>query len=345
MSRTERATKVFFWGAFSAFLAMSIPHIAFIFRFYEPHHDTFDLAWWVVSYGVAIGIDLLICWLSYSRSETHNGSRFDGFITWGFIFLLAILSWYCNWLFAELMTGIDVWSIPLFLGGTVGSITPFIVSAIPMFMIAYTYMSKHILSHAHVKTVAELQSELNGLDERVSLEMQIKQKRKAMSGPGLIQRTKKTVLEVKQAVKDVVKTSETDSQNIPMLPASLPENEPEMEVILSENEGQIEDELSGEMPPISERTTDPNLHAVSPVESVEGQEIMDRQEEAPRQMKTQKRYTVEEAIRLPLCKQNSIKITDIRAAIKAGHLRANQSGTLSKTALENWIKMRQKTAA
>ncbi len=172
MSKSERATKYFFWAAFGAFLAMSVPHVAWVFRQYEPNQP--DLAWWAVSWGVAISIDLLICWLSYTRSDQEQ-KKADGAITWIFIFLLALLSWYCNWLFSEVMSGIDAWSFSLPFGlTTFGSLTPIIVSAIPMFMIAYTYMSRRILSKkSEPKSAQELQQDLAELRQKSVLELQI----------------------------------------------------------------------------------------------------------------------------------------------------------------------------
>ncbi len=173
MSKSERATKYFFWAAFGAFLAMSVPHVAWVFRFYEPKNDRYDWAWWAISYGVAISIDLLICWLSYTRSDQEQ-KKADSAITWTFIFLLALLSWYCNWIFSEVMSNINVWSIPLAFGWTIGNFTPVLVSAIPMFVIAYTYMSRRVLSKkSEPKSAAELAKDLAELQAKSSLESQI----------------------------------------------------------------------------------------------------------------------------------------------------------------------------
>jgi hypothetical protein len=173
VSKSERATKYFFWTAFGAFLAMSVPHVAWVFRFYEPKNDGYDLAWWVISYGVAISIDLLICWLSYTRSDQEQ-KKGDSAITWTFIFLLALLSWYCNWLFSEVMSRVDVWSLSLPFRWTIGTLTPVMVSAIPMFVIAYTYMSRRILgAKSAVKSAAELEQDLAELKKKSHLELQI----------------------------------------------------------------------------------------------------------------------------------------------------------------------------
>src|SRR5260221_2818073 len=108
MSKSEQTTKILFWLAFAAFLSTSIPHVAWVFFHYEPQHDGYGLIWWGLSYAVAIGIDVLICWLSYMRAEQTQQGKGDGAITWGFITLLALLSWFCNWIFAETMAGVNV---------------------------------------------------------------------------------------------------------------------------------------------------------------------------------------------------------------------------------------------
>lgn len=238
MSKSERITKAFFWVAFGAFLAMSIPHVAWVFRFYEPRHDGYDIAWWGISYGVAISIDLLICWLSYTRSE-QQATKSDGFVTWAFILLLALLSWYCNWLFAESMIGVNVWSISLAYGWTVGSLTPLIVSAIPMFMIAYTYMSKKIIgATSHVKSAQELKQENDELEATLTE----KSRRSALKNQQLstwISGKKQVLSEALSRPNDPQISSDSSSES--------PQNE---EPIVSEINEEEEQELPAPVPNI-----------------------------------------------------------------------------------------------
>jgi hypothetical protein len=140
MFTTKNVTTILFWIAFSAFLAMSIPHVAWVYYSYEAHNGYIPV---VLSYGVAIGIDILVCWLAYLQSSKKRG---DVVVTWVFIAVLAFLSWYCNYLYTMAYSPqpvTDVWNIPINIGigyTTTGYITPIIISAIPMFVIGYTFM-------------------------------------------------------------------------------------------------------------------------------------------------------------------------------------------------------------
>lgn len=143
-----RVTRFIFWIGFTAFLATSIPHVAWLWHLFEGTQSTVIIvwglsvdAWWIISYAVAVGIDVLIAWLSFIQTI---GDKTAGRITWVFIAALAVLSWYANYLYdmahSPNFTG-DIWSIGV-LGGmtTTGYITPIIVSALPVFVVAYTFM-------------------------------------------------------------------------------------------------------------------------------------------------------------------------------------------------------------
>lgn len=146
----SKVTRFIFWIAFMSFLCASIPHVAWIFDQFERGSDTqmvtigtfqFDV-WQGLSYLIALSIDALVMWLSFQLSVGKG--KVDAGMTWTFILILSALSWYCNWLYSiahSPAAHIDIWSLPL-LGGltTVGTLTPFIVSAFPVFSIGYTFM-------------------------------------------------------------------------------------------------------------------------------------------------------------------------------------------------------------
>jgi excisionase family DNA binding protein len=161
--RSQLITKIIFWLAFGAFLSVSIPHVAWMYHAYEPQ----DLPiWWVIAYAVAVGIDILVCWLSWIQS---NGNRSDRAVTWVFIGLLAALSWYGNYLYSMAHNPayqVNIWMIDLGFGVTTGQVTPVIVSAIPVFIIGYTYMLGKV-NNASVKpkTAKELQAEADELEQ------------------------------------------------------------------------------------------------------------------------------------------------------------------------------------
>ena len=143
----ERVTKGIFWLGFIAFLATSVPHVAWLYHIYEPEND---VLWWILAYAIAISIDVLIAWLSFVQSA---GDRTANGVTWFFISCLCLLSWYANYLYsiAHSPTPVrDLWGMMLpFTGMSTGQVTPAIVSALPVFVIAYTFMLHIVNNTAH----------------------------------------------------------------------------------------------------------------------------------------------------------------------------------------------------
>lgn len=148
----KNITSGLFWLAFISFLGVSIPHVAYVYHSYEPDNIIF---YWVVSYAVAVGIDVMICWLSFIQSTGKNGIAF---ITWVFIGALTLLSWYCNFLYTMAHNPqpiANLWDIPIFFGvTTTGYFTPILISGIPLFIIGYTFMLSRLSSVKH-ETLAE----------------------------------------------------------------------------------------------------------------------------------------------------------------------------------------------
>jgi hypothetical protein len=168
---THRITLGIFWTAFGSFLATSIPHVAWLYQSFEPK----DGAWqFVASYGIALGIDVMIAWLSFVQTI---GKSKGVWFTWVFIVLLGVLSWYANYLYDmqhSPIHQIDIWTIEL-LGGwtTTGYITPIIISAIPLFAIAYTLMLSK-LGARKVESVEEMRARLTDLQQRKEVEKELK---------------------------------------------------------------------------------------------------------------------------------------------------------------------------
>lgn len=213
MINIKNVTTVLFWIAFIAFLAMSIPHVAWLFYSYEAHDGFISV---IFSYGVAIGIDILICWLSYLQTSKNRG---DIVTTWIFIAALAFLSWYANFLYAMAYNPqhvTNVWSISILLGyTTTGYITPIIVSAIPLFIIAYTFM----LSRLSSVTRETLEEKANRLEE----EMQYK-KRIAKASEGKISS------KIKSAISSTVDVIEHATQSF---------NKPETVLVASQSNDKV----------------------------------------------------------------------------------------------------------
>lgn len=199
VSKVQRiVTLGLFWGAFLSFLAVSIPHVAWLYQTYEPKSDG---NWYTVgtTYGVAVGIDVMIAWLSWVQVA---GKGVKSGITWVFIGALSLLSWYANYLYGMNNNPIhqaDIWNISLlFDWTTTGYITPVIISAVPLFSLAYTAML-HTVMNQQVETVAEMRLRLADLQERKIVEKELK----AAKGGGF----KVAVLGTIQTGKDIVTES------------------------------------------------------------------------------------------------------------------------------------------
>jgi hypothetical protein len=207
--QAQTITKWLFWAAFGIFLAVSIPHIAWVFRQYEPQNASVWVNgfWWVLAFGFAIAIDAMIGWLSYIKSVVGvqtTASRGDGLFVWVFILVLVAMSWYLNWVFSvahdpsrpdmahKWWTAIVLsnWeSLPTV---TIGQMTPILLSALPVFIIAYTFILSKVarMKAAAAKTLQDLQREADEAEQRAIAERRI---REAQRSKSLVERTKEAV--------------------------------------------------------------------------------------------------------------------------------------------------------
>jgi len=204
----NKVTRFLFWLAFMTFLCASIPHVAWIFDQFESGSNAqiitlgsfqFDI-WQGLSYLIALSIDALVMWLSFQLSIGKN--KVDAGLTWSFILILSALSWYCNWLYSiahSPASHIDIWSLPLF-GGitTVGTFTPCIVSAFPVFSIGYTFMLSR-LSKASM-TPEELKKHLEARKQLADLHQQYASDESRLAS--LLKRGIKDVADVGTVAKD-----------------------------------------------------------------------------------------------------------------------------------------------
>lgn len=164
----QRVTKAFFWLAFAAFLSASIPHVSYFFRAFEPTNDNQDTLWWIVSYGIAVSIDVTIYLLSITVSQMHrqNKPALLLFSVWVFIVGLTALSWYINGLYAQhfhsttMLSDTTSFTLPL-----VGDINPLIASCFQVLVIAYTWIADKIGADIHIKTAKELEEQANAQEE------------------------------------------------------------------------------------------------------------------------------------------------------------------------------------
>ncbi len=168
--------RAFFWFAFAAFLAASIPHVAYFFRAYEPT-DT-SIVWELVSYGIALSIDVTIFLLSVTVAGMRRQHKSAGLIfsVWIFIIGLAALSWYINFKYAAhfIDTGmVSPTQVTLPFLGTIADINPVIASMFQILAIAYTWISDKIAADEQVKSAAELEDEAAELERKVAAKKRI----------------------------------------------------------------------------------------------------------------------------------------------------------------------------
>jgi hypothetical protein len=209
--RSKKLLSLFFWFTFGAFLSPSVPHIAYVFRAWEPAAavGAENAFWWVVSYAIAVSIDGTVIWLSHTaavsrREKTASGGYLFGL--WSFILFLTAFSWLINWMYAKhnmaaatiALSGAITESIA---GIQMAAITPVMVSMFPVLAIMFTLMADKVVA-TKVLTAQELQEEadrLEGLEAAQSRIDAYKQRTKK----SLIQVAKDTVIEAKDAVKEV----------------------------------------------------------------------------------------------------------------------------------------------
>src|SRR5258708_5580403 len=135
--------------------------------------------WNICSFAAAAGIDILAGWLTLvmMNKDARGG---DKAIIWTFIIALMVFSWYCNWLFDMLNSPhpVNVWAITAinlpFIGvWTVEQLTPIIVSALPVFIVAYASIA-HLVDVKKVSiSLAELQAQAAEAQERADAQVAI----------------------------------------------------------------------------------------------------------------------------------------------------------------------------
>jgi hypothetical protein len=192
------------WSGFVALLAVSVPKIAWVFRSYEDPTPLMIAgidARWLVPFFVAICIDALILALTYAVSVDR--ARASQFGMWSFVGLLCGLSYYCNYLYnaAYASTG-SIWSHPF-----VGTVTPFIISGVPLFALCYTLILKRIdgAGETFEEKATRLESE-RAAKERIAT---IKRERSVKGVTALFD----AGMSVVRHVKSRVKNEETEQEN------------------------------------------------------------------------------------------------------------------------------------
>src|SRR6266516_7660103 len=101
--KQKQVTQWLFWGAFGVFLAVSIPHIAWVVNEYEPHSENsiVSFGYSMLALGYAVAIDGIMAWLTHIQSSggAQGRGKVDTVVTWIFIVTLVAMSWYLNWVY------------------------------------------------------------------------------------------------------------------------------------------------------------------------------------------------------------------------------------------------------
>ncbi|GHO94785.1 hypothetical protein KSF_048330 [Reticulibacter mediterranei] len=142
--------KYFFWIAFAVFLAASIPHVAYFFASFEPTNGPEGVWWWVVSYAIAISIDVtvyLLSWTAFQRYRKYRTAR-AVWQHWLLITMCTIFSWAVNWAYAKQFHNGVMLSSAESAAPWLTNVFPFMASAFPLLGIVYTMMAETITETA-----------------------------------------------------------------------------------------------------------------------------------------------------------------------------------------------------
>ncbi|MFL5705817.1 MAG: hypothetical protein ACJ8AG_23755, partial [Ktedonobacteraceae bacterium] len=166
----DKFTRSFFWFGFAVFLSASIPHLAAYYRHFDPNATGWpDFAYWIISYLIAIVIDVTDLLVSIAvLKEINRGTpkrRLIGY--WAFIVFVMALSWLVNWQY-NIVYGTQAFaradSQQIF-GILVGSVNPIIGSAFQMLLLVYTAMAHKFAEKPVKKTAEQLRQEADELEQ------------------------------------------------------------------------------------------------------------------------------------------------------------------------------------
>jgi hypothetical protein len=166
----------FFWFAFAAFLAASIPHVAYFFRAFEPSGSGLEPYWWAVAYAIAVSIDVTIFLLSLTVAQMQRRRAARGVIlsVWAFVLALVLLSWYINYQYAQQFASPSMLShTPTIRLAVIGNIDPLIASMFQVLALAYTWIADKIAEEEPEKTARDLEQEAEELARKLSAKQHI----------------------------------------------------------------------------------------------------------------------------------------------------------------------------
>lgn len=129
---------ILFWLSLLLFLAVSAGPMAWLYSAYGPYDGPLG---WVLSYFVAIGMEVLVCWLAYACSKGTSG--LDTVKSRVLIGVVALFCCYADYLFAlahHPPSQSSTWSLRLVGTTTAQEITPLLLAAVPLLVVGYICM-------------------------------------------------------------------------------------------------------------------------------------------------------------------------------------------------------------
>src|SRR5215831_1515086 len=158
--------KYFFWIAFAVFLAASIPHVAYFFASFEPSQGPEGVWWWVVSYAIAISIDVTVYLLSWTAFQRYRRYRTPKAVWqhWLLIVMCTVFSWAVNWAYSKQFYSVSMLNAAEAAAPWLTNVFPFMASAFPLLGIVYTMMAETISETAEEEK-QEKSQQLNALAE------------------------------------------------------------------------------------------------------------------------------------------------------------------------------------
>ncbi|GCE27289.1 hypothetical protein KDA_27730 [Dictyobacter alpinus] len=201
--------RVIFIFAYIAFLAASIRHVATFFHNFEA--DPND---WVNPYTLAVSIDLTALVLTVGVMFFRGNMPWyaQGF-TWIFIVALTAFSWFVNWEYAMTFQGND-----LRVNDTLRMLNPILASSFAFLNLAYSVVAEFFSSKN--KTAAQLAAEVDELEMLEAQQVRLAEYRARTKQPSIIQRVKKTAIEAREAVNEVLTTDPAENQQVKVASAA-----------------------------------------------------------------------------------------------------------------------------
>jgi hypothetical protein len=217
--------KTVFIGCYIAFMWASIHHIAAFYNNYEENSGNL-----IGSYMLAGAIDITALVTTIGVMFFRKSMPAWVFwIVWTFIIAIAVYSFCINWEYASHYQNMDLIMQPtgettpvydangmlhyvpvMQVNTSLLWVNPILASGFTIFSLIYSVIAEFFGTKA--ETLEELQAKKQYLEETAELLNEIKQLEEKNKGTSLIDRLKKSALEVKSAVKEVVQSESIDDE-------------------------------------------------------------------------------------------------------------------------------------